>query len=54
MLTEVDIEARKAAGRKAAEDAGATEPKPVGATSPELYPYTYWYVIGYNEYVESL
>ena len=53
MLTNVDIEARKAAGRKAAQDEGATEHKPLGDTSPEQYPYTYWFVIGYNEAVDE-
>lgn len=53
MLTNVDIEARKAAGRQAAIDAHATEPKDVGQTSPENFPYTYWYVIGYNEAVSE-
>ncbi len=53
MLTNVDIQARKDAGRLAAQDEQATEHKPVGNTSPENFPYTYWYVIGYNEYVDE-
>lgn len=42
--SEVDIEARKQAGR-----GGATEPKPYGQTAENVYPYTYWFLVGYNE-----
>ncbi|AYB69898.1 hypothetical protein SEA_LITTLELAF_94 [Mycobacterium phage LittleLaf] len=57
MLTEVDIEARIEAGRSAAESAaahGPVEHKPFGQTSPVIYPYTYWYVYGYNQYVDEV
>lgn len=54
MLTDVNIEDRKRAGRDAAIAANATEHKPTGQTSPELYPFTYWWVIGYNEAVDEL
>lgn len=50
---EVDIEARKQSGRDAAIEAGATEPKPYGQTSENVYPYTYWFIVGYNEAVSA-
>lgn len=50
---EVNIEERKQAGRDAANAANATEPKPFGQTSESTYPYTYWYLVGYNETVDS-
>lgn len=48
---EVDIEQRKQDGRAAAIADSATEPKPFGQTSENTYPYTYWYLVGYNEAV---
>lgn len=51
---DVDIDERKSAGRAAAIAAGATEHKPFGQTSPESYPFTYWFVVGFNEGVDEL
>lgn len=48
---EVDAEERKQAGRDAAIAAGATEEKPFGQTSEINHPYTYWWIVGYNEAV---
>lgn len=50
---DIDIEERKRAGRDAAIATNATEMKPTGQTSPEVYPFTYWWVVGYNEAVED-
>lgn len=47
--SQVAIEARKQKGREAALAESATEPKPYGQTSPTSYPYTYWWVVGYNQ-----
>lgn len=52
--SQIDVESRKQAGRSAALAEHATEHKPMGQTSPELYPFTYWYVVGYNEAVDEL
>lgn len=49
--TQVDYQERKEAGRQSALAAGATEPKPVGDTSATNYPYTYWFVVGWNEVI---
>lgn len=46
-----EIETRKQLGRLRAMASGATEPKSYGQTSPEVYPYTYWWIVGYNEIV---
>lgn len=51
--TQVNIDERKAAGRAAAQAEQATKPKPFGQTSPTAFPYTYWYVVGYNDWVEQ-
>lgn len=48
-----DIEERKAQGRQSARVRHATLPKEFGQTSPEVYPYTYWWIVGYNEVVNS-
>lgn len=48
---QVGVEERKAAGRAAAIARGATEPKALREGLEEEYPYTYWYWVGYNEYV---
>lgn len=48
-----EAKARIAAGYERAESENATEPKPFGQTSEEVYPYTYWWIIGYNQYVEA-
>ena len=53
MAKEVDIEARKKAGHDAAREAKAMERKPFGQTSPDNYPYTYWWIVGYNEVVKA-
>ncbi|QDH84897.1 hypothetical protein SEA_Phreeze_33 [Mycobacterium phage Phreeze] len=54
---QVNEEQRKEAGRQAARahlsKAGNVEAKPVGNTSATEYPYTYWYVVGWNEVVEE-
>lgn len=49
--TEIDIEARKQEGRDRAVADKAAEPKPLGQTSETNYPYTYWFLVGYNEQV---
>lgn len=48
-----EIKARIAAGYESAETLHATELKPFGQTSEDVYPYTYWWVKGYNQYVEE-
>lgn len=53
MLTDVNIDERKAAGHAAALATHATEHKDVGATSETNFPYTYWFVVGYNEAVDE-
>lgn len=54
---QVNEEERKEAGRQAAQavldSTGTVERKPVGNTSATEYPYTYWYVVGWNEIVEE-
>lgn len=50
---QVDPEARKATGYAAAQAVGATEHKSFGQTSPTVYPYTYWWIVGYNEAVDG-
>ncbi|EFG75296.1 hypothetical protein HMPREF0591_4796 [Mycobacterium parascrofulaceum ATCC BAA-614] len=52
--SEVNISARKQAGRDAATAANATEPKPYGQTSENNYPYTYWWLKGYNDAVAEV
>lgn len=49
--SEVNIAERKQEGHDAAAAANATEPKPYGQTSDTCYPYTYWWLVGYNEFV---
>ncbi|MDV6979669.1 hypothetical protein [Mycobacterium intracellulare] len=51
--SEVNIEERKQSGRDAAAARNATEPKSFGQTSESNYPYTYWWLVGYNEIVEK-
>jgi hypothetical protein len=51
-MTVVNPEERMAIGSKAARDQKATEHKPFGQTSEEVYPYTYWWVVGYNKQVD--
>ena len=41
------------AGLEAAKAAKATTPKPYGQTSPDNYSFTYWYVKGWNDFVEG-
>lgn len=53
MLQQINIEERLEAGRNAAIAQNATETKPFGQTSEENYPYTYWYIKGFNEVVEG-
>lgn len=48
---EVDADERKQAGREAAIAAGASEPKEYGQTSESNHPYTYWWLVGWNEEV---
>lgn len=57
---EIDAEERMEAGRQqaAADKAGlkknqSLKEKPVGQTSETVYPYTYWWVRGYNEFVSE-
>lgn len=49
----LDIEERKQLGREAAIEREATEHKPYGQTSETVYPYTYWWVKGFNEQVDK-
>lgn len=51
--SDVDIEQQKAAGRTAAIQASATEHKTTGQTSPDQHPFTYWWVVGYNEAIDQ-
>lgn len=51
--SEVDPEERKAIGRAAAQAANATELKELRAGLEDEYPYTYWYWVGYNEFVDA-
>ena len=51
--SQIDIEERRQAGRDAATADGATEVKPFGQTSESNYPYTYWWIVGYNETVQA-
>lgn len=53
-----EIAERKEAGRRAAEVASeggeiTVEEKPYGQTSAKVYPYTYWYVKGWNDFVKA-
>ena len=44
-------DAGRTAAAKASNDGEiALEDKPFGQTSPEVYPFTYWYVKGWNDY----
>lgn len=52
-MDRLDIEARLQTGYDTAKSENATETKPFGQTSEELYPYTYWFVKGYNAFVEG-
>jgi hypothetical protein len=55
---EVDSEDRKRVGRDAAlaahERGEVVEEKSVGQTSPDVYPFTYWYKVGWNEAAAEL
>jgi hypothetical protein len=53
-LDRVDVEERKLAGHDAAYERTATEHKPFGQTSETVYPYTYWWVVGFNEAVDEI
>lgn len=53
------IALRTEAGRQAALNDSSDgeleiEEKPVGQTSAEVYPYTYWWVKGYNDQVAEM
>ncbi|MEE3066556.1 MAG: hypothetical protein VYA67_21880 [Actinomycetota bacterium] len=50
---EVNVEERKAAGRAAAIAKGATQRKELREGLEDDYPYTYWYWVGWNEYVDA-
>ena len=55
-MNESQAEERREAGRRAAELASenntiAIEAKPYGQTTPEIYPYTYWWVKGWNDFI---
>lgn len=50
---QVDIEARKQAGHDAAIANNATETKPIRDGLIDDYPYTYWWIVGYNEAVSN-
>lgn len=56
---EVDADTRQEEGRRAALiaakiDGDKVERKEFGQTSPEVYPYTYWFVKGWNRGVDEL
>lgn len=56
---EVDAQRRQEAGRRAAliaarVDGEQVAEKPTGDTSPDNYPYTYWWVVGWNAGVAEL
>ena len=51
MIEDFDIEERKALGRSAALAEFATVRKSFGQTREDNYPYTYWWIVGYNEAV---
>lgn len=56
---EVNPDERRAEGRRAALiaaniDGEKIEHKSTGDTSPENYPYTYWYKVGWNEAVDEV
>lgn len=48
-----EIKARVALGYEQAQHDQATELKPFGQTSEDVYPYTFWWVKGYNQFVEE-
>lgn len=53
-----EVKVRRDAGWRAAELASENgeidvEEKPYGQTSEKVYPYTYWYVKGWNDFVSS-
>lgn len=54
-MEDTEIEQRRMAGYRAAETADSVgqevAEKSTGDTSPEHYPYTYWWKVGWNEYV---
>ena len=52
------INLRIEAGRQAAANNSndgeiGIDEKPTGQTSEDVYPYTYWWVVGYNQYVNN-
>lgn len=56
---EVNADERRAEGKRAALiaariDGEKVEHKSYGDTSPENYPYTYWWKVGYNEGVDEV
>lgn len=51
---DVNIDERKRAGRDASIAAKATKHKPTGQTSEDVHPFTYWWVVGYNDAVDEL
>lgn len=56
MITDMnpeEIAQRIEAGKEAARDAKAKEHKPFGQTSEDNYPWTYWWIKGYNEQVDA-
>jgi hypothetical protein len=54
MELDVDIDAQKQLGRQRAISTGATKHKTTGQTSPTNYPFTHWWVVGYNEAVDEM
>ena len=48
-----EINQRIESGRQRAIEEEATEHKPFGQTSEDVYAYTYWWVVGYNQAVDE-
>lgn len=51
---QIYVEQRLQAGRAAAFAANASELKHYGQTSETCYPYTYWWIRGFNDAVAEL
>jgi hypothetical protein len=52
-LSQDQIDARIAKGHEQAREQSASEHKPFGQTTDEVYPFTYWWIVGYNTYVDE-
>ncbi|BCO56100.1 hypothetical protein MINTM005_13440 [Mycobacterium intracellulare] len=47
------IQERLDSGAQAARDQSATEHKQYGQTSETVYPYTYWWIKGFNDAIDA-